>query len=165
LQLLSLNPITTAVATATTMMLESVGGPPYNLTLQCAFVFGSGGTAVDVWVQTSLDGGRYGWCDIANFHFTNTSASPIINLTSTTSVTSAYTPTDAALSANTCVDGLLSNFYRVKYRTTGTFAGGTSLALYAICSQRLVPFHTPSWFTFGLTTASPTIPTPAVSQN
>jgi hypothetical protein len=163
--LLSLPNITTAIATTQTMTLETVGGPPCDLLLQCAFVFGSGGTAVDVWVQTSVDGGRYGWCDIANFHFANTSASPIINLTSTTPITSPVTPTDAGLDANTCIDGLLSNFIRVKYRSTGTFSAGTSLNLYGICSHRLVPFHTPPWFTFGLTTASPAISSPAVSPN
>jgi hypothetical protein len=37
---------------------------PDSLIIQGNLTFGSGGTTIDVWVQTSIDGG-YNWTDIA----------------------------------------------------------------------------------------------------
>jgi hypothetical protein len=44
-----------------------------------------------------------------------------------TPVTTQYTPTDGALAANTAKDGVLGTQYRVKYSSTGTYAGNTTL--------------------------------------
>ena len=44
-------------------------------------------------------------------------------------MTTQYTPTDGALTANTCKDGLLGNMYRAKYTTTGTYAGNTEVRI------------------------------------
>jgi hypothetical protein len=41
--------------------------------LYASFVYGSGGTSVDVWTQTSLDGGST-WIDVCNFHFLQATA-------------------------------------------------------------------------------------------
>jgi hypothetical protein len=103
------------------------------LLVQFNFVYGSGGTSVDAWVQTSFDGGS-NWCDIANFHGTTTSLRKIVNLSSETPVTSQYTATDGTLAANSAVDGLLGSQYRVKFASAGTYAGNTSLAVDVVAS-------------------------------
>jgi hypothetical protein len=104
------------------------GSVPPSVTVQCNFTYGSGGTTADAWVQTSLDGGAT-WVDIANCHFTTSTARFAYNLSSLTPVTTEYTPTDGTLSANTAKDGILGPSYRVKYTTTGTYATSTTLSV------------------------------------
>ena len=58
---------------ATSTQLQFVDGAPRNLTLQANSVYGSGGTSVDAYVQTTLDGGAT-WFDIAELRFTTASA-------------------------------------------------------------------------------------------
>jgi hypothetical protein len=41
---------------------------PDSLIIKGNLTYGSGGTTIDVWVQTSLDGGT-SWNDVANFHW------------------------------------------------------------------------------------------------
>jgi hypothetical protein len=98
------------------------------MTLQANFTYGSGGTSVDAYVQTSLDGGGT-WIDVAEFHFTTASERYAYNLNSSTSVTSEYTATDGSLSANTAKDGIFGPQWRIKYSSVGTYAGGTSLRI------------------------------------
>ena len=129
MRLLSTGTITTAVAN----QLSAVATPqsavlPDNLTIQANFAYGSGGTTATAYVQTSFDGGAT-WCDIANFAFTTSAAKKIYNLSRATPITSVAPPTDGSLSSNTCVDGLLGSQYRVKWTTTGTYAGATSLVI------------------------------------
>jgi hypothetical protein len=125
-------PITAAVGPLATapFYLRGPHLPPTSITLQAAFTYGSGGTTVDCWVQTSIDGVVF--FDVANFHFDTTSARPIFNLSSLTPVTAQYTPTDGTLDANTCIDGLIGNLWRAKYKTVGLYAGGTKLVVDAI---------------------------------
>lgn len=126
--------ITTAAAGVTGTVWEFASDVPRNVTLQGNFTYGSGGTSVDVWVQSSLDGGTT-WCDIANFHFTTSSARKVFNLSSLTPVTTQATPTDGTLTANTAVDGLIGGKLRVKVTTVGTYAGNTTLAIDAITAR------------------------------
>ena len=133
--LLPTTAITTAVTAVTSNVLIRRNAPPESLVLQANFVYGSGGTAADAWVQSSFDGGVT-WTDIANFHFTTTSARKVFNLSRLTPVTTQATPGDGVLGANTCIDGLLGTHYRVKYTTTGTYAGGTTLQV--SCNELLV---------------------------
>ncbi len=121
-------PLTTAIATALVTPTFGLNGPPRNLTLQGNFTYGSGGTSVDAYVQTSLDGGAT-WCDIANFHFTTSSARKIVNLNSQTPETTQVTPTEGSMTANTAQDGVLGPIFRVKYQSSGTYAGTTSLSI------------------------------------
>jgi hypothetical protein len=120
--------ITTAVTAATTTPLQFLNGAPRNLEIQGTFTYGSGGTSVDAYVQTSLDSGNT-WIDIAEFHFTTASERYVFNLSSLTPVTSEYTPTDGALSANTAKDGIIGSKLRVEYTTVGTYAAGTTLSI------------------------------------
>lgn len=128
--------ITTAKSAQTTTVYQFKDGPPRNLALQATFTYGSGGTSADAWVQTSLDGTT--WADIANFHFTTSSARFIYNLSSGTPVTTEYTATDGTLSANTSKDGVLGSMIRVKWTSVGTYAGGTTLSVDAQSASRVV---------------------------
>lgn len=123
-----------ATTTITTAVTASLSGTTNirnarALLLQAVFTYGSGGTTTKAWVQTSLDGGST-WFDIASFAFTTASATRVYSL-DTTAVTTIYTPTDATLADNTVKNGLLGDKYRVKYTTTGTYAGDTTLAISA----------------------------------
>lgn len=125
--------ITTAqtAAVTTPLQLRPVQGcMAQNMLLWGDFTYGSGGTSADAWVQTSVDGDD--WVDVANFHFTTSTAKFLFNISALTPVTTEYTPTDGTLAANTCKDGVLGTLWRVKYTTVGTYAGGTVLRVDAI---------------------------------
>jgi hypothetical protein len=102
--------------------------PPKKLTVQANFVYGSGGTSVDCYVQTTLDNGST-WVDIANFHYTTSSARTIVNLSDDTPIAAPVTAADGGLTANTAISGILDAQIRLKITTTGTYAGNTSLAV------------------------------------
>ena len=106
------------------------------MALQGFLTSGSGGTTIDAWVQTSFDG-AVTWTDVANFHWTTSGSRFLYNLSSLTAVATEYTPTDGTLAANTAKDGLLGTHWRVKYTTTGTYAGGTILRVDAVPRGRL----------------------------
>lgn len=99
---------------------------PRSVAIQCNFTYGSAGTTFSAWVQTSLDSGAT-WVDVYNCSGTTTSLRNVVNLSSLTPVTTPYVPTDGTLTANTAKDGIISNWWRVKYTTTGTYAMSTTL--------------------------------------
>jgi len=115
--------ITTAVTAFTTTPVIGFAKAK-SLEIQCDFTYGSGGTTVKVWVQTSFDAGTT-WVDIANFAHTTASLRRLYNLSALTPVTTVYTATDGTLADNTAKDGLIGDQLRVKMTTTGTYAGGT----------------------------------------
>ena len=121
--------VTTAVSATTTTAVE-IGPSVTSLTLQCVFTYGSGGTTAKYWVQTSFDGGTT-WIDIACFDHAQASLNRVYNLTRGTAVTSVYTVTDGTLTANTSKDGVIGSNLRVKRTTVGTYAGDTTVAIYA----------------------------------
>lgn len=133
MQLLSL-PITTAVGPAVTNTFQLRGSPSgvetTNMSLQGTFTYGSGGTSADAYVQTSLDGG-ISWVDVANFHFLLATARlvSVLTLLPATPFPPVYVPTDGSLASGTIKDGLFGNFWRVKYITVGTYAGGTVMRI------------------------------------
>lgn len=118
--------ITTAVTAATTTPLQFRGPVPHNVAIQSVFTYGSGGTTAKVWIQTSFDGGTT-WCDVALHSVTTSSATAIWNVSALTTHTTAVTPTDGTLASATANDGLIGQFWRCKYTTTGTYAGNTTL--------------------------------------
>jgi hypothetical protein len=89
-------------------------------TLQFKFAYGSAGTTCKAYVQTSLDQGST-WIDVACATFTN--------LSGLTPKTTAATPSDGALTDDTCLDGVLGDRWRAKVTSTGTYAGSTSLSV------------------------------------
>jgi hypothetical protein len=95
--------------------------------IQFRLAYGSGGTTIKAYLQTSFDQGQT-WVDIACAAFTTASAVKIFNLSALTPKTTAVTPTDGSLTDDTCVDGLLGDRLRVKVTSTGTYTN-TQLAV------------------------------------
>ena len=117
-------PITAAAGPLTTAPFHCRGiAPPSSIVLQGNFHYGSGGTAVDCDMQTSIDGVNF--FDVANFNFATTSARVLYNLSSLTPRTAQLTPTDGTLDPNTCIDGIIGHLWRCKYSTTGLYANTT----------------------------------------
>lgn len=114
------------VSTPVTQLGEMKG-----LIVQAVFTYGSGGTKVTVWVQTSFDGGTT-WVDIMSMTFTTATATKISSVLHLTGSGASYVPTDGALLDDSIKDGLLGDRLRVKYTSTGTYAGGTTLAVTAV---------------------------------
>jgi hypothetical protein len=100
------------------------------LVLHANFVYGSGGTSADVWVQTSIDGGLT-WYDIANFHFTTASGKKVssVAMDPATPLPPGTVPASGALAANTVLNGAIGDRVRALVTTVGTYAGGTTLAI------------------------------------
>jgi hypothetical protein len=121
--------ITAALTAQLSPVVQLVDGSPRNLLVQGNLTYGtSGGTTIDAWVQSSIDGGA-SWCDMCNFHFTTASARKVFNLSSQTPVTTIATPTDGSLAANTAVDGIVGTQLRVKWTSAGTYVGATVLSV------------------------------------
>lgn len=117
--------ITTAV-TGSTGVVAPVDGLR-DLFLEAIFTYGSGGTTAKFWIQTRTKGGT--WRDVANFAFTTASATKWSKLSIVIALAAARTASDAALADDTILDGFLGDEIRVKYTTTGTYAGGTSIKI------------------------------------
>jgi len=118
--------ITTALTAVATTPVELLTGAKY-VAFQVRFVYGSGGTNAKFWLQTTFDGGST-WCDIANLARTTASLNTVVYVTlmSGTAVATPTTLTDATLADNTIVQGLIGSQLRMKYTTTGTYAGATT---------------------------------------
>lgn len=96
-----------------------------DLLVEAIFLYGSDGTTVKAWVQTRVKGGT--WRDIMNFAFTTSAATKWSKTSISIALAAARTASDAALSDDTILDGFLGDEVRIKYTTTGTYAGATSL--------------------------------------
>ena len=129
----------TTIASWTITSAGTVNGTPFRvqkrngirgLTAQCAFTYGSGGTSVDVKIQTSIDGGA-NWVDIWHAtQFTTASGRRAVALPMTTATSStADIDATAALTAGHSQDGYLGDQIRATYTSVGTYAGGTTVAV------------------------------------
>lgn len=120
----------TTITTAGTVLSDtiSLGQIPASqaITFEAFFAYGSGGTTAKAYVQTSLDGGTT-WVDIASFAFTTATATKISAVNIYTAVAAAITPTDATLTDNTILSGVLGDRLRIKLVTVGTYATSTTL--------------------------------------
>lgn len=125
--------IAAAVGATATPAVKRLGGAKY-LVAEAVFLYGSGGTNASAYVQTSLDGGL-SWMDIIAFQFTTAALNKVAAVSADIAfAASAYVPiapTDGTLTANTSIQGILGDRFRLKYVTTGTYGGVTSLAVYA----------------------------------
>lgn len=128
LQLLN-QTITTAQTAATTTAITGLARCQ-SIAIQCNFTYGSGGTSVDAYIQTSFDSGST-WVDIAEFSVTTSNYRKLYNLSALTPITSVYAATDGSLSANSSKDGLIGDQLRVKWTSVGTYAGSTSMVITA----------------------------------
>jgi len=131
-------PITTAVTAQVSAAQQLFDGPPRAMAIQCNFTYGSGGTTVQAWIQTSFDE-QTTWVDVATCYYTTSSLRQLFNLSSLTPQTTIYTATDGTLSpgSSSAKDGYFGNWWRVKYTTTGTYAGGTTLNVDLQTASRL----------------------------
>lgn len=101
-----------------------------GIVVQANFTYGSGGTTVDVYIQTTFDGGVT-WTDIMTFAFTTASSRKILSV-ERASITADVVADDGALTDDTAVAGLIGDGLRAKVTTTGTYAGGTTLRVDAV---------------------------------
>lgn len=139
-----LNTFITSAVTNVSPVFQIRPGPggqflPSSVTFQGNFTWGSGGTSVDAYVQTSIDG-MSTWQDVAHFSYAGVSLRNILSVSSTPSVVAAVVGIDAGvpgtpLAVNTAAGGIFGNYWRVKYVVVGTYAGGTILKIDAIGSS------------------------------
>ncbi|SDF83779.1 hypothetical protein [Thalassobaculum litoreum] len=89
------------------------------------FTYGSGGTDVDVDMETSLDEGST-WIKIARFNETTSTDRAYMTCLAAAAVSSAVS-ISAAPSDNTARSGILGDRLRMVVTSTGTYAGSTSV--------------------------------------
>ena len=125
LTLLPSTTLTTAVADTTTVAFPTAGLT--DLLVEAKFTYGSGGTTAKFWIQTRSSGGT--WRDVMSLAFTTASATKWSKVSIATALAAARTASDAALADDTILDGFLGDEVRVKYTSTGTYAGGTTIVI------------------------------------
>lgn len=119
---------TITLATAATTLgtaVTGLAGIKY-LVVEAKFVRIGGGTAVKVYIQTSLDGGTT-WIDIMSITFTTTTANKVSAVSTAVALAASITPGDGALSDDTILNGLLGDRIRAKVVATGTYTGASTL--------------------------------------
>lgn len=116
----------TSAAGAAQALIDRLGGMQ-SVSLQAAFVYGSGGTTCIVVVQTSLDQGA-SWIDICRFDFSTANAKKVANISAAGAVAPAAV---ATLGAEGKLDGILGDRLRAKVTSTGSYAGNTSVSVRA----------------------------------
>jgi len=102
--------------------LEGMNGA----SIQLRFSGGSGGTNVNVYIQTSLDQGQ-SWFDVAAYQFGTASAVVVLNLSGDDKATPA-SPTDLSLPSGTILDGPLGDRLQMVAVVTGSYPAGTLLS-------------------------------------
>lgn len=128
------NTVVTAVLTtaesATTSSVVRFTEPPAMVAITAAFLYGSGGTDVTVWAQSNVDKNEAAtsWGDVAAFNFTTTTAAKVQKLTIDTPILTPVTMATETLADDTAIN-LPGGAMRFVYTSTGTYAGGTVLAL------------------------------------
>jgi hypothetical protein len=129
--LVLMNETITTAQTASTKTAALTLARAKSVSLQCNFTYGSSGTSAKAYVQTSFDDGAT-WVDIACFALTTSSLRTCANVSAATPVTTIYTATDGTLADNTVKDGLIGSQLRVKFTSVGTYAGSTTMTIYAV---------------------------------
>lgn len=124
--LMTLLPATTIAAAVTgTVGVTCPTEGLRDLLIEAKFLYGAGGTDAKAWIQTRVKGGT--WRDVMNFAFTTSAATKWSKVSVAIALAAARTASDAALGDDTILDGFLGDEVRVKYTTTGTYSGATSL--------------------------------------
>ena len=119
----------TAAGTSVTTPITGLDGMT-AATIQVSLAYGSGGAKIALYVQTSIDGGST-WIDIACSTFTTAGGTRLVNLSGLTPKTAEITPTDGALTDDSCLDGILGDRLRIKVVSSGTYGGSTLLSVQA----------------------------------
>lgn len=131
--MITLLPQTTITTAVTGSLGPTIEVPPdiISLDLMAVFNYGTGTTVTaKFWVQTSMDGGTT-WTDIANFAFAAADLKKVASVNALLAHTHA-TVSDAALADNTVKDGAIGDKLRVKYTTTNTYGGNTTIDITAV---------------------------------
>jgi vancomycin resistance protein YoaR len=105
-----------------------VGRNARYLAAQVDLVRTSGGTSINIYIQTSLDNGET-WADVMNFSLATTTARKVSAVVVTTALAAAVTPTDGTLTANTILSGLIGSKIRVKTVVVGTYVGTLNVSV------------------------------------
>ena len=127
--LLSSHAITTAQSIATVGSVLPVPPDCTNITFEGSLTYGSGGTDTKAFIQTSLDGGST-FIDVICFRFTTASLRKVANITRSTA-TAPTTATVGTMGNNTQLSGIIGDIIRIQVVTTGTYAGSTTLDIFA----------------------------------
>ena len=117
------------ITTALTNTIEGTIAGYFGLDgmmVEADFTYGSAGTTVDVFIQTTFDGTN--WFDIMNFAFATTTARSAMAVVRGNVATPA-TLTDGTMTNDTSQAGLLGDQIRVKLLTIGTYATATTLSI------------------------------------
>lgn len=117
--------VTTAVTAqvGSTFQAKSVpgGAMPQGITAQ-GTVTGSGGTSIQWWLQTSLDGGTT-WCDVMSFSHTTAGRAVGSAASSPATAVAPAAATDGT-QASAAVNNIFGPIWRVKYTSVGTWTTG-----------------------------------------
>jgi hypothetical protein len=97
------------------------------LTANLRLAYGSGGTSIKAYLQTSLDQQTTA-IDIACVVFGTASENEVLNFAGQTPKLTQVSPTDGTLTDDTAIDGILGDRFRIKIVSTGTYAGSTVLS-------------------------------------
>jgi len=133
-----LNTTVPAAGTYTGSLFQCRVPAPLNpvLTAQLTFTWGSGGTSINAFLQTSFDGGT-NWCDVVSFAqlllASQRAAASVVQ--------GGVTPvavTDGTLAAGTANAGLFGPWWRVKYTVAGAYTAST-LRVDAFANVGIVP--------------------------
>ena len=126
---------TTITAAVTAVTTEPIGFSPRmvkNIEVQSTFDYGSGGTTLKIWVQTSLDAGVT-WTDIMCHAFTTSDARKVSSVNRYL-VGAEAVATDGALADDTELSGRIGDRIRLKYTSTGTYGGTSTIRVDAVLS-------------------------------
>lgn len=100
-------------------------GEAGDLTAVFDFDYGSGGTSLDLWLQTSFDGGT-NWYDLIHpTQFTTADAVEIYSVSAAGDLTVAPTEGSKALTAGTVQSGMIGDLVRVAGTVVGTYVAST----------------------------------------
>lgn len=123
-----------AISVAGTFLGPEVPVPAQGqaLAFESKFVYGAGGTSVNVYLQSSLDGGTT-WTDIANSSFATATASKAgaVSREGPAAGTPGATPTDGSIAADSVISGVLGDRVRAKVVVVGTYTGSSLLVTVA----------------------------------
>jgi len=121
-------PLTTLAAAVTNVLTRPIAIPKNtkSITVQSKFARAAGGTDLTVHVQTTFDGGET-WADIIAHHFLITTLNQISAVRRDVALAASITPTDATLADDSIIDGLIGALIRLKYTSTGTYTGASSI--------------------------------------
>lgn len=103
-----------------------------KMTLQLRLAYGSGGTSLKAYLQTGFDGSAgvdpVTPIDIACVVFGLVSEVAVLNFSALTPKLTQVVPTDATLTDDTAIDGILGDRFRIKAVAAGTYGGSTVLS-------------------------------------